>query len=75
MNGRYRQKPCFLMVPMQTRKTRIHLDEMASFIGWDMLVSSVDKARGEIFQQGQYQGKFRLYRADKLLVAADAFKF
>lgn len=35
-------------------ETHIHLDEMASFIGWDMLVIG-RQARGEIFQQGQYQ--------------------
>lgn len=54
-------------------ETHIHLDEMASFIGWDMLVIG-RQARGEIFQQGQYQSKFRLYRADKLLVA-DSLNF
>ncbi len=54
-------------------ETHIHLDESASFIGWDMLVIG-RQARGEIFQQGHYQNKFRLFRGDKLLVA-DSLNF
>lgn len=53
--------------------TTIHLDQTASFIGWDMLVIG-RQARAEQFQDGGYQSRFLLYRANKLLVA-DRLKF
>lgn len=49
-------------------ETEVHLDQSASFIGWDMLVLG-RQARAEIFLQGAYANKFKLYRDQKLLVA------
>ena len=49
-------------------ETIIHLDQAASFIGWDMLVIG-RQARNELFTQGAYQNKFHLYQNHKLLVA------
>lgn len=53
--------------------TTIHLDESASFIGWDMLVIG-RQARAEQFAQGAYQSRFLLYRDQKLLVT-DQLRF
>ena len=53
--------------------TTIHLDQTASFIGWDMLVIG-RQARYEQFEQGGYRSRFLLYRGAKLLVA-DQLKF
>ncbi|WP_217424350.1 urease accessory protein UreD [Acinetobacter sp. Marseille-Q1618] len=46
----------------------IHLDQAASFIGWDMLVLG-RQARDEKFKQGRFQNLFKLYRTQTLLVA------
>ncbi|MGT2569337.1 urease accessory protein UreD [Acinetobacter ursingii] len=54
-------------------ETRIHLDQTASFIGWDMLVLG-RQARAETFQTGAYANQFKLYREQKLLVA-DTLRF
>ncbi|ANF81786.1 Urease accessory protein UreD [Acinetobacter sp. NCu2D-2] len=53
--------------------TTIHLDETASFIGWDMLVIG-RQAREEQFAQGSYQSRFLLYRNQNLLVT-DQLRF
>lgn len=49
-------------------ETHIHLDNAASFIGWDMLVLG-RQARAERFVQGSYYNQFKLWREHKLLVA------
>jgi len=49
-------------------ETHIHLDNAASFIGWDMLVLG-RQARAEQFVQGSYHNQFKLWRENKLLVA------
>ncbi|MDP9803289.1 urease accessory protein [Acinetobacter calcoaceticus] len=49
-------------------ETHIHLDNAASFIGWDMLVLG-RQARAERFVQGSYYNQFKLWRENKLLVA------
>lgn len=49
-------------------ETHIHLDNAASFIGWDMLVLG-RQARAELFIQGSYHNQFKLWREHKLLVA------
>ncbi|MBJ9985441.1 urease accessory protein UreD [Acinetobacter sp. S40] len=54
-------------------ETHIHLDQPASFIGWDMLVLG-RQARAETFQSGAYANQFKLYREQKLLVA-DTLRF
>ena len=48
-------------------ETIVHLDEQASFIGWDMLVIG-RQARDEVFSEGMYQNKFQLFQNNKLLV-------
>lgn len=53
--------------------TTVHLVQSASFIGWDMLVIG-RQARNEQFEQGAYQSRFLLYRANTLLVA-DQLRF
>lgn len=53
--------------------TTIHLDQTASFIGWDMLVIG-RQARLEEFVQGSYHSRFFLYREQKLLVT-DQLRF
>lgn len=54
-------------------ETIIHLDQTASFMGWDMLVLG-RQARLETFEQGCYANRFKLYRNQKLLVA-DTLRF
>lgn len=54
-------------------ETTIHLDQAASFIGWDMLVIG-RQARAETFSDGAYRNIFTLYRDQKLLVA-DTLRF
>ena len=54
-------------------ETMIHLDQSASFIGWDMLVLG-RQARAETFKQGAYANQFKLFRNEKLLVA-DTLRF
>ena len=49
-------------------ETDIHLEQTASFIGWDMLVLG-RQARAENFVQGSYHNQFKLWRKNKLLVA------
>ena len=49
-------------------KTIIHLDQAASFIGWDMLVIG-RQACAEQFNEGAYSNQFRLFRNQTLLVA------
>lgn len=49
-------------------ETHIHLDNAASFIGWDMFVLG-RQARAERFVQGSYYNQFKLWREHKLLVA------
>ncbi|MQZ39523.1 urease accessory protein UreD [Acinetobacter nosocomialis] len=49
-------------------ETHIHLEQTASFIGWDMLVLG-RQARAENFVQGSYHNQFKLWRENKLLVA------
>ncbi|EPK1611488.1 urease accessory protein UreD [Acinetobacter baumannii] len=49
-------------------ETDIHLEQTASFIGWDMLVLG-RQARVENFVQGSYHNQFKLWRKNKLLVA------
>lgn len=49
-------------------ETSVHLDDAASFIGWDMLVIG-RQARAEQFCEGTYSNRFRLYRNQTLLVA------
>lgn len=48
--------------------TQIHLDQSASFIGWDMLVIG-RQARQETFSRGAYKNQFMLCRDQQLLVA------
>ncbi|MFX9081289.1 urease accessory protein UreD, partial [Acinetobacter baumannii] len=54
-------------------ETTIHLDQAASFIGWDMLVLG-RQARAETFSDGAYRNIFTLHRDQKLLVA-DTLRF
>ncbi|GAA5005693.1 urease accessory protein UreD [Acinetobacter puyangensis] len=49
-------------------ETIVHLEQKASFIGWDMLVIG-RQARAETFAQGAYHNHFKLLRNDKLLVS------
>jgi urease accessory protein len=49
-------------------ETQIHLDQSASFIGWDMLVIG-RQARQETFSRGAYKNQFKLCRDQQLLVA------
>ena len=49
-------------------ETQIHLDQSASFIGWDMLVIG-RQARQETFSTGAYKNQFKLCRDQQLLVA------
>ncbi|WP_216070954.1 urease accessory protein UreD [Acinetobacter oleivorans] len=49
-------------------ETHIHLDNAASFIGWDMLVLG-RQARAERFLHGSYHNQLKLWREHKLLVA------
>ncbi|OTU28586.1 urease accessory protein UreD [Acinetobacter pittii] len=53
-------------------ETHIHLDQAASFIGWDMLVLG-RQARAERFVRGSYHNQFKLWREQKLLVADTLF--
>ncbi|WPP58426.1 urease accessory protein UreD [Acinetobacter pittii] len=53
-------------------ETHIHLDQAASFIGWDMLVLG-RQARSERFVRGSYHNQFKLWREQKLLVADTLF--
>ena len=79
---RVEEKGIFEWLPQETMlfdganahaSTTIHLDQTASFIGWDMLVIG-RQARYEQFEQGGYRSRFLLYRGSKLLVA-DQLKF
>lgn len=54
-------------------ETIVHLDQTASFIGWDLLVLG-RQAQQEKFEQGRYQNHFKLYRNQTLLVA-DSLNF
>lgn len=54
-------------------ETLIHLEQTASFIGWDLLVIG-RQAQQEKFQQGRYQNRFKLYR-DQTLLVADSLSF
>ncbi|OTG91369.1 urease accessory protein UreD [Acinetobacter sp. ANC 3813] len=72
-----KQKAVFEWLPQETMlfdganassETQIHLDQSASFIGWDMLVIG-RQARQETFSTGAYKNQFKLCRDQQLLVA------
>lgn len=48
-------------------ETLIHLEQTASFIGWDLLVIG-RQARQEKFTQGMYVNQFKLFKNNQLLV-------
>lgn len=54
-------------------ETQIHLDQSASFIGWDMLVIG-RQARQETFSVGAYKNQFKLCR-DRQFLVVDTLSF